>query len=253
MDWREVVRTTGMMTKEQLLQADPKAIEEALSEGTWIWYRNALWDPNQFHRGARQLHRSLVTTVYLALLPVLSEWIQEMRYHDIMADAQFTLQQTNLRFWLEADTGKETETQWRKKLEAYQNSFPPTETRDMMVVVAMGKATRIRHLSSWVHDAKLPLGVYVVEFGLVKTLPQQLLGPPTFSRHLPPVPGMPPAASIHYIWDGHGEISCRDADRLLSAGYVLGAKEVAAGEVTYHISLPPRLSRLGRFLRYIGL
>ena len=87
MDWRDVVRTTGMMTKEQLLQADPNAIDEALSEGTWIWYHDALWDPNQFHRGARQLHRSLVTAVYLTLLPVLEKWTQEIRHHDIMADA----------------------------------------------------------------------------------------------------------------------------------------------------------------------
>ncbi len=253
MDWRDVVRTTGMMTKEQLLQADPNAIDEALSEGTWIWYHDALWDPNQFHRGARQLHRSLVTAVYLTLLPVLEKWAQEIRHHDIMADAQFTLQQNALQYWLEADTGKETETQWRKKLAAYQNSFPSTAIHDVIVVVALGKAARIRHLSSWIQDAKLPLSVYVVEFGNVLGLPQVLLEPATFPGQGAAAPVMPPAARVRYIWDGHGEISCQDADRLINAGYIRGAKEVTAGEVTYHISSPPKFSRIGRFLHHIGL
>lgn len=253
MDWREVVRTTGMMTKQQLLEADPKALDEALREGTWIWYHDALWDPTQFHRGARQLHRSLVTAVYLALLPGLAEWTQERSHHNILADALFTLKQTNLRYWLEADTGKENETQWRKKLEAYQNSFPLTASPDVMVVVALGKATRIRHLSSWIHEAKLPLSVYVVEFGKVSKLPQVLLEPATFPNQLAVTPVMPPTALVCYIWDGHGEISRQDADHLVTAGYIWGAKEVTAGKVTYHISLPPRFSRMGRFLHHIGL
>ncbi|MHB1610886.1 MAG: replication-relaxation family protein [Sulfobacillus sp.] len=252
MNWRDILRQVGMLTKEQLWAIDPKAESESLADGTWIWYRDAIWDPGQFHRGAHRIHRALVSSIYLALSPELNDWHQEACHVDVLADAYFTLKNRDIRYWLEADSGKETQSQWLTKLSRYRDSFSFSGASQALAVIAVGQSTRLQRLASWLGQARLPVGCYVINANeLARALPL-LSQPPS----IPPTPALlPPMAAVQmrYCLRDTGDISLDEAQRLLGQGYVWGATEILAGMVIRHLEPPNKSSNktLRHLLHYM--
>lgn len=245
MSWADILQATGMLTRSHADSIDGRAWEQALQSGDWILYREAIWDPKQFQRGAHYAHRVLVTSVYLALYDHITEWDREATHGDVLADARLRLWDSPWRYWLEADTGKETERQWQKKLDRYRASFWNSD--DMLLVVARGRSTRLRRMSDWIEKAALP-----VTWALLPADEFRVGSHPNYAQwprhHCEPLPAREPSTpSIEYWVEGHGPITGKEVPRWQQQGYAMGYTQIiAGGERRVLVPAPSWLAKIFR-------
>ncbi len=225
--WTRVLKATGMLTRTQSDQIDAGAWVTALNSGQWILYREAVWDPEQFQRGGQIAHRVLITSIYLALNQQMAEWEREVTRGEVTADARFQLIKSPWRYWLEADTGKETKRQWLAKLDRYRTTF--WDEDDILLVVAAGRATRLGRLATWIEEAALPLGWILL--GAEAWESPNDLDPSEWALHSPRPLSTPPIAPHHveYSVENHGPIPAQEVSRWTQQGYQLSYTKIVAG------------------------
>lgn len=243
MNWSEILPATGMLTRSHANSIDEGAWEQALESGDWIFYREALWDPKQFQRGAHYAHRVLVTSVYLALCDHIAEWEREVTHGEVSADAQFRLKDSPWRYWMEADTGKETERQWQQKLDRYRATYWNSD--DVLLVVARGRSTRLDRLANWIEKAALSvtwtlLSADEFEANIPPACPQWPL------HHCRPLPAPKPSTPFVEYWvKGHGAITAEEVAEWQRQGYTIGYTQIiAGGERRMLVRTPSWLARI---------
>lgn len=228
MSWREILHATGMLTRSHADSIDGAAWDQALESGDSILYRDAIWDPKQFQRGAHYRHRVMVSSIYLALSDRITDWGREVTHGEVSADARLRLQSSPWQYWLEADTGKETERQWQQKLDRYRATFWHPD--DLLLVVARGRSTRLHRLNNWIGKATLPLNwtLLPADALLAGNLVDYAEWPLHHCQPLPPPPE-PAPPRIEYWVEGHGLIPGKEVPGWQQRGYAMGYTEIIAG------------------------
>lgn len=223
MTWPEILQATGMLTRSQSDLIDKGAWDHALKESHWIVYKDAIWDPHQFQRGAHRTHRILVSSCYLALRESITEWDREITHGEVSADARFRLDGSPLQYWLEADTGKETRRQWLIKLDRYRSTF--WDDNDLLVIVAAGRTTRLGRLRSWVEEARLPLPWILLSSHELDIDYSHWIGHTPTPAAIAPI--SPP--SVEYWVDDYGKISDHEVSQWIQQGYSHRYTKIVAG------------------------
>ncbi len=223
MTWTDVLLATGMLTRDQSDLVDPEAWDQALHSGHWIIYRDAVWDPHQFQRGAHRAHRILVSSLYLALRDGVTSWTREITRGEVCADARLRLNGSPWQYWLEADTGKETHRQWLTKLDRYRNTFWDSE--DLLLVVAAGRSTRLQRLEAWIQEADLPLCWILLS---AEAFDPNYAQWSLHTTHSPAPPAIRPP-HVAYCVEDHGPIPAHEVLQWIHQGYRVGYTKIVAG------------------------
>lgn len=237
-DWRQALAATGIVSDRQLQTHWNTRIAELDGLSGYVLFHQAVWDPARFQRGAREQHRLLVTETYIRLCPVLDEWSRPANLPWVVPDAWVRLAGVALPLAVEADTGKETEKQWREKLDGYRRAAGSALFG--LLIVARGGPIRHGRLAAWVADAQLPLPTAV-------TLPEQL---PADALALASRPTSPPrpdtpaprrqSRTVYRLVGNPRTLSPHEAEALLkNGGFGEQAREIVAGHTI--IYLAPRV------------
>lgn len=154
-----------------------------------------LWDIHRF-QGRRHLgHWTLQSEIYLILAHLLDSWTSNLDEHfEVMPDALITLLGVPHPIALEADTGKETQSQWRDKLAGYTDTPPDWH----ILVIAQGKALRQKRLRSWLRDLS-PRPWLIIP---VETLMLEQNWSWTSPLPVAPTPVIPPVHQTLYLYQG---------------------------------------------------
>lgn len=140
------LKATGFVSREQLTHWVPLGADMTL-EPWMIQTHDGLWDRARFQRGRHIAHWTLMTAVFLALADQLEHWSVDAQddIWGVNPDALLRIQSLDFPIALEADTGKETASQWSDKLMRY--AATPLDWR--ILVVAQGKILRLQRLAGW--------------------------------------------------------------------------------------------------------
>ncbi len=218
-DLASLLKATGYVSRQQLETFFHLAPASIPFEPWMLWYQEALWDGEHFHRGQHRRHWALRTEAFWHLAPLLASWELDPGGDGaiVRPDALFFLNGRAEAVALEADTGKETREQWWEKLRRYQSA--PLDWR--LLVVAQGRALRLQRLRTWMADSSPRPWLLVPESALDAELVWEWNLPKPELR-----PVLPQGERIRrYLLHG-SDLPLEEAERALRTGTLIhGARE----------------------------
>lgn len=234
--WLTHLRTAGAFVPAaaaHAVNAPPAALEpiwaELLRAGYARQSGGLLWDARSAGLTGHARHAAMVGGIYLQLMPWLAAFTRARPAQGPAPDARLRLVGGRQEIWLEADTGKESGAQWRRKALRYRLAEPHP-----LWVVAQGGPRRLQRLRA-ILAAVPPAGPWLLTdpSGVGPTAVAWAAGLPSPA---PPVPAAAPAAALRRYYQRGQPLDPARAHALLEAGQLgWGGVDIRHRETRYYL------------------
>lgn len=166
----KALSATHMLTAEQIERYFELTLDDVASLPNVVSYAGCVWWKPNFSKARQLRHRALIAEIYCRLLPADVAWSMPSHRKAPAADAVL-MPTAGDPIYIEADTGKETHTQWSTKLLTYH------AVDGRLWIVAEGGPLRLQRLRQWVVDADLPIAWTVTAIDAVTSVLPEFVGP----------------------------------------------------------------------------